>query len=74
MPREINESILSMYFNRVDGTTLKIDVPAPNPALTTAEVKAQMDAILLNADLFDINSIKDAGITNRTVSDFAVEA
>jgi hypothetical protein len=73
MPREINESILSMYFNHADGKTVKTDVPAPKSTLTTADVKAQMDAILVNASLFDLVSIKDTGITHRTVSDFTVE-
>ena len=73
MPREINESLLSLYFNHADGKTVKMDIPAPIPTLTTADVKAQMDAILVNANLFDIVSIKDAGITHRTVSDFTVE-
>jgi hypothetical protein len=73
MPRELNESILSLYFNHVDGKTVKMDVPAPKSTLTSADVKAQMDAILVNTGLFDIVSIKDAGITHRTVSDFAVE-
>lgn len=73
MPRELNESTLSLYFNKVDGKPVKMDVPAPKATLTSVEVKAQMNAIVANGGLFDIASIKDAGITHRTVSDFAVE-
>ncbi len=50
-----------------------MDVPAPKAGLTSAQVKTQMDAIVVIGGLFDIASIKDAGITHRTVTDFAVE-
>lgn len=73
MPRELNESILSLYFNKADGKPLKLDIPAPKAAITSAEVKTQMNAIVTIGGLFDIASIKDAGITHRTVTDFAVE-
>lgn len=73
MPRELNESVISLYFNKLDGKTLKLDVPAPKADLTTASVKTQMDAVVAIGALFDIASIKDAGITQRSVSDFAVE-
>jgi len=73
MPREVDESVMSLYFNKADGKTVKMDVLGPKESLTTAEVKAQMDAIVAIAPLFDIVSIKDAGITHRTVSHFAVE-
>lgn len=73
MPRELNESLISLYFNKTDGKTLKLDVPAPRADLTSASVKAQMDAVVAIGQLFDIASIKDAGITQRSVSDFAVE-
>ncbi len=73
MPREINESLLSLYFNKVDGKAAKLDIPAPKAGLTSAQVKTQMDAIAAIGGLFDIASIKDAGITHRTVTDFAVE-
>jgi len=73
MPRELDESVVSLYFNKADGKTVKMDVLGPKADLTTEEVKAQMDAIVAIGELFDIVSIKDAGITHRTVSDFAVE-
>lgn len=73
MPRELNESVISLYFNKMDGKTLKLDVPAPKADLTSATVKAQMEAVLAIGGLFDIASIKDAGITERTVTDFSVE-
>ncbi len=73
MPLEINESVLSLYFYKVDGKTVKMDVPAPKEGLTSAQVKTQMDAIVAIGGLFDIASIKDAGITHRTVTDFGVE-
>ncbi len=73
MPRELDESLLSLYFNKVDGKAVKMDVPAPKASLTSSEVKIQMDAIVAIGGLFDIASIKDAGITHRTVTDFTVE-
>jgi hypothetical protein len=73
MPRALNESSLSLYFVQTDGKTLKIDVPAPKAGLTAQDVKTQMDAILAVGGLFDVASIKDAGISQRTVSDFDVE-
>jgi len=74
MPREVNESTLSLYFTKIDGTTAKFDVPAPKPSLTSAEARTQMDAIVAIGGLFDIAAVKDAGITQRTVSDFDVES
>jgi hypothetical protein len=73
VPKALNESTISLYFTKVDGSTLKIDVPAPKANLTAQEVKTQMDAIVAVGGLFDINGIKDAGISQRSVSDFDVE-
>lgn len=73
MPRELNESLLSLYFNKQDGKTLKIDVPAPKAELTSEAVKIQMEAVVAIGGLFDVTSIKDAGITQRSVTDFSVE-
>jgi hypothetical protein len=73
MPQALNEKTISLYFNQTTGKTLKVDVPAPKATLTDQDVKTQMDAIVAIGDLFDIASIKDAGVTARTVSDFAVE-
>jgi len=74
MPRELNESTLSLYFTKIDGSTTKFDVPAPKPSLNSAEARTQMDAIVAIGGLFDIAAVKDAGITQRTVSDFDVES
>ena len=74
MPRALDEKTISLYFNKLSGQTLKVDVPQPKAALTSADVKTQMDAIVAIGDLFDIASIKDAGVTARSVSDFAVES
>ena len=73
MPKALNETLISLYFGHADGKTLKIDVPAPKAGLTAQDVKTQMDAILAVGGLFDVVSIKDAGITQRSVSDFDVE-
>jgi hypothetical protein len=73
MPRALNEKTISLYFNQTTGKTFKVDVPAPKATLIDQDVKTQMDAIVAIGDLFDIASIKDAGVTARTVSDFAVE-
>ena len=74
MPKALDEKTISLYFNQNSGKTLKLDVPAPKSTLTDQDVKTQMAAIVAIGDLFDIASIKDAGVTARTVSDFAVEA
>jgi repressor of nif and glnA expression len=74
MPRELNETVLSLYFTKVQGTTLKLDVPQPKAGLTAADVKTRMDAIVAVGGMFDIAAVKDAGITNRVVSDFDVES
>jgi hypothetical protein len=74
MPRVLDEKTVSLYYNKTSGQTFKVDVPHPKATLTSADVKAQMDAIVAIGDLFDIASIKDAGVTARTVSDFAVES
>jgi len=74
MPREVNESTLSLYFTKIDGSTVKFDVPAPKTGLTSSEARIQMDAIVAIGGLFDIAAVKDAGITQRTVSDFDVES
>ena len=73
MPKALNETTLSLYFKKADGSTVKIDVPTPKAGLAAADVKAQMDAILAVGGLFDITGIKDAGTSQRIVSDFDVE-
>ena len=72
MPQEINESTIALYFNKVDGKTLKIDVPGPREDLTSTQVQEQMDAILAIAELFDITTIKEAKATQRTITTFDV--
>lgn len=72
MPRAVNETTLSLLFNKVDGSVFRINLPAPRPDLTSEEVQDQMDAILEIAELFDIVSIQGAATTQRIVTPFHV--
>ncbi|RKD25812.1 hypothetical protein BEP19_02420 [Ammoniphilus oxalaticus] len=74
MPREIDETVIALYFAKDDGTTVKFEIPAAREDVTDAEVKQQMEEVLeIGADLFGIVSIKGAAITHRTVTPFDVQ-
>ncbi|WP_367758396.1 DUF2922 family protein [Ammoniphilus sp. 3BR4] len=57
----------------MNGKTLKLEFPTPRADLTSATVKTQLEAVIAINQLFDIASIKDDGITERTIRDLSIK-